>query len=103
MPAADHPQTGPRHEHERHYERAADPAEAVDRPLEPKAPPHELADADEPSPATEPGATDPHHALNTPVGEPDPIADSDPYRRSTPEDESDRASGSRGEGQGGEQ
>jgi len=103
MPSADHPRTGPRHEHERHYERAADPAESADRPLEPKSPPHDLSETDEPGPATDPDAQDPHHALNTPVGEPDPAADSDPYRQSTAEDEQDRASGSPGEGQGSEQ
>jgi hypothetical protein len=103
MSPPEDPQTGPRHEHERHYERAADPAEAADRPLEPKSPPHDLSESDEPGPTTDPEGRDPHHALNTPVGEPDPTADSDPYRQPTTEDESDRASGSRGEGQGAEQ
>jgi hypothetical protein len=103
MPSADDPRTGPRHEHERHYERAPDPAESSDRPLEPKSPPHELSDTDQPGPTTDPDAQDPHHALNTPVGEPDPAADSDPYRQPTAEDEQDRASGTRGEGQGSDQ
>jgi hypothetical protein len=97
----DDPNPGPRHEPERHYERAADPAEAADRPLEPKSTPHELAAED--IPEDQPGAgQDPHHTLNTPVGEPDPTADSDPYRAETPDDDDDRASGVRGEGQGAE-
>jgi len=93
------PNPGPRHEPERHYERAADPAEAADRPLEPKSEPHEFADRDVPA---DPPDQDPHHALNTPVGEPDPDADSDPYRRATADDESDRASGVPGTGHGAE-
>jgi len=97
MPADPNP--GPRHEPERHYERAADPAEAADRPLEPKSEPQEFADRD--VPADRPDA-DPHHALNTPVGEPDPAADSDPYRHPTADDEDDRAGGVRGSGQGAE-
>jgi hypothetical protein len=103
MPAPDTPNPGPRHEHERHYERAADPAEAADRPLEPKSSPHELSDTDAPSPDSDRQAQDPHHALNTRVGEPDPTADSDPYRQPTADDEMDRASGTRGEGQGAEE
>jgi hypothetical protein len=91
------PNTGPRHEPERVYERAADPAEAADRPLEPKSSDEELSPRDEPRPDRE---RDPHHALNTPVGEPDPDADSDPYRRSSPDDDADRASGVRGTGEG---
>jgi hypothetical protein len=93
------PNTGPRHEPERVYERAADPAEAADRPLEPKSSEEELSPRDEPRP--DPGH-DPHHALNNPVGEPDPDADSDPYRHPSPDDDADRASGVRGEGQGSE-
>jgi hypothetical protein len=100
MSPADHPQPERRHERERHYERAADPAEAADRPLEPKSPPHELSESDEPGSTTGAEARDPHHVLNTPVGDPDPTADSDPYRKPTAEDESDRASGVRGAGQG---
>jgi hypothetical protein len=93
------PQTGPRHEHERHYERAADPAEAADRPLEPKSSTGELSTSDEPG--NQPGLDqDPHHALNTHVGDLDPEADSDPYRTPTEDDEADRASGVRESGQG---
>jgi hypothetical protein len=95
------PNTGPRHEPERIYERAADPAEAADRPLEPKSSGEELHATDEPVTTSGP-EQDPHHALNTPVGEPDPEADSDPYRRSTEDDEQDHASGVRGSGQGAE-
>jgi hypothetical protein len=94
-----HPQTGPRHEHERVYERAPDPAEAADRPLEPKETHEPLAEADVPRPDN---GEDPHHRLNTPVGEIDPTADSDPYRAETAEDDEDRASGVRGSGQGSE-
>ncbi len=99
--ADDHPRTGPRHEPERIYERASDPAEASDRPLEPKSSHEKLAASDQPP---DPDGTDrdPHHALNTPVGEVDPEADSDPYRQPTPEDEQDRASGTRESGQGAE-
>jgi hypothetical protein len=94
----DHPRTGPRHEPERIYERASDPAETANRPLEPKSRSGELSRTDEPHEAP-PGSTDPHHALNNPVGEIDPEADSDPYREPTEEDEQDRASGVRGSGQ----
>lgn len=97
----DQPRTGPRHEPERIYERAADPAEAADRPLEPKSSPERLSATDEPG-AQSPSDADPHHALNNPVGEPDPAADSDPYRPASPDDEDDRASGVRGSGQGAE-
>lgn len=95
----DGPQTGPRHEPERIYERAADPAEAVNRPLEPKAPGDELLETDDPGQLPD---EDPHHRLNTSVGEPDPDADSDPYRTPGDQDESDRASGTTGSGQGAE-
>jgi hypothetical protein len=95
------PRTGPRHEPERIYERAADPAEAADRPLEPKSGHEELATSDDPE-GQPPPAEDPHHALNNPVGEPDPEADSDPYRPPAADDEVDRASGVRGSGQGAE-
>jgi hypothetical protein len=94
----DIPRTGPRHEHERHYERAADPAEAADRPLEPKSGHEPLHETDAPDPDRP--EQDPHHALNSPVGEPDPNADSDPYREPTEEDEMDRASSTGGAGQG---
>ena len=53
-----HPNPGPRHEPDRLYERASDPAEAADRPLEPKSSTEELAARDEPRPADE---HDPHH------------------------------------------
>jgi hypothetical protein len=56
------------------HERPPDPAEAADRPLEPKTKRPE-----------EPG-DDPHHSLNKPLGEPDATADSDPYEPH-PEDE----------------
>ena len=92
--------TGPRHP-ERIYERAPDPAEAANRPLEPKSAPHELAAEDVAQDQPDRGA-DPHHQLNHPVGEPDPAADSDPYATPTPDDEADRASGVRGTGQGSE-
>ena len=90
--------TGPRHANERHYERAADPAEAADRPLEPRSSQDPLHETDTPHPDDE--GADPHHRLNTEVGDADPTADSDPYRPETPEDDADRASGVRGEGQG---
>ena len=93
-------QTGPRHEHQRVYERAADAAEAADRPLEPKWRPHRLARSDQPGELSQPD--DPHHALNTPVGEADPTADSDPYREPSEDDSDQWASGTRGDGQGSE-
>ncbi len=92
------PRTNPRHEPDRVYERAADPAEAVNRPLEPKSLPAEQAAAQ----ADEGEARDPHHRLNTPVGEPSPDADSDPYRPATSEDDADRASGTTGAHRGAE-
>ena len=50
------------------HQRPYDPQEDADRPLEAKdRPPVEDRDRD------------PHAALNTPVGEPDPAATSDPY------------------------
>jgi hypothetical protein len=99
MPEPD-PNTGPRHEPERIYERDPDPAEAADRPLEPKSSSERLHRSDEPVASEQ--TEDPHHALNTPVGEPEPDADSDPYRTSTPEDDDEHASGTRGSGQGSE-
>jgi hypothetical protein len=54
---------------ERVHERPPDPAEAADKPLERKESDDILPERSE----------DPHHALNNPVGEPDPTADSDPY------------------------
>jgi hypothetical protein len=93
------PNPGPRHEPELIYERAADPAEAADRPLEAKSSSEELLARDEPSPAPE---HEPHHRLNAPVGNPDPEADSDPYRPSSPDDDVDHASGVRGSGEGAE-
>jgi hypothetical protein len=80
---------------EHNYERAADPADTADRPLEPRSSGEPLHEADVPHS----DESDPHHRLNTPVGDVDPTADSDPYRAETPEDDSDRASGVRGEGQ----
>ena len=91
-------ETGTRRDTERVHERAADPAETADRPLEPRSTREPLHATDTPHPQQE----DPHHRLNTPVGELDPSADSDPYRTETPEDDSDRASGVTGEGQGAE-
>ncbi len=99
MPESD-PHTGPRHEPERVYERNPDPAEAADRPLEPKSSSAPLHATDEPDDAEQ--AQDPHHALNTHVGDPDPDADSDPYRAPTADDDEDHASGTRGSGQGAE-
>lgn len=93
-----HPSTGQKGRSERIHERAADPAEAANRPLEPKSAGAPLAPRDEP--ATAPA--DPHHQLNTPVGAVDPAADSDPYRPPTSEDDADRASGVRGSGEGSE-
>lgn len=86
---------------DRVHERAADPADTADRPLEPRSSQEELHETDTPQ---EVGSAprDPHHRLNTPVGEVDPTADSDPYRAESPEDDADRASGVRGEGEGAE-
>lgn len=91
------PSTGRKGRTERIYERASDPAEAADRPLEPKGSEETLAARDEPAPeaAAQP---DPHHRLNTPVGQPNPVSDSDPYREEAADDEADRASGVRGTG-----
>ena len=49
-----------------------------------------------------PDDRDPHHKLNTHIGEIDETTDSDPYRSETPEDDGDRASGIRGAGEGAE-
>jgi hypothetical protein len=62
---------------ERVHERASDPADTADRPLESKSD---------------------HSGLNTPIGDPDPTADSDPYRRPRPGDDADTASGAPGAG-----
>lgn len=94
----DEARTGARHEPDRVYERAADPAEAADRPLEPKSSPLPPASRDQPGPEAR-GEVDPHHSLNTPIGEVDPDADSDPYRSPSDDDDADRASGVRGSGQ----
>ncbi len=91
-------ETGPEHTTERQYERAADPADTANRPLEPRSSGEVLHEADVPHPDD----TDPHHRLNTPIGEIDPTTDSDPYRTETPQDDGDRASGVPGEGQGSE-
>lgn len=95
------PTSGNKGRTERLHERAADPAQAANRPLEPKASDEPLAPRDEPAPGP-PDEADPHHRLNTPVTAPDPVADSDPYRRDGADQESDRASGVRTTGQGGE-
>jgi hypothetical protein len=83
---------------DRVHERAADPADTADRPLEPRAQREPLHTTDTPHAQSE----NPHHRLNTPVGDVDPAADSDPYRAPDPEDEDDRASGITGEGEGSE-
>lgn len=95
------PSTGRKARTERTHERAADPAETANRPLEPKSSDEPLAARDEPAPGPA-DESEPHHRLNTPVGDPDPVADSDPYREETADDEADHASGVRGTGQGGE-
>jgi hypothetical protein len=83
------------------YERAPDPAEAAKLPLEPKSPGDRLLAADEPEPETAgPDRPPPHHRLNTPVGEVSQVADSDPYRKPTEDDEADTASGTFGVHQG---
>jgi hypothetical protein len=84
-----------RAEREHVHERAADPADAADRPLEPRSSSEPLHATDTPHETDE----DPHHRLNTHVGEVDLTTDSDPYRTETSEDDSDRASGIRGEGE----
>jgi len=63
------------------HERPADPAEAADRPLEPKSSDGQVSEG-----GTEPGAgpsgprpDPPHHDLDNPAEDPDPTADSDPY------------------------
>src|SRR6202161_4480842 len=84
-----------RHKEREHvHERAADPADTADRPLEPRSSSEPLHETDTPHPTEE----DPHHRLNTHVGEVDATTDSDPYRSETPEDDADRASGIRGAG-----
>jgi hypothetical protein len=87
---------------ERVYEHAPDPAEAANRPLEPKAPGDPLLERDESANFEATRQPEPHHRLATSVGEPDETADSDPYRRATEDDEADRASGTTGAGQGAE-
>ena len=94
-----HPQSTSQRRRERVNERAADPSEEANRPLEPKSPNEPLLEDDQPHPRS----GDPHERLNTPVGDVDPEADSDPYRSPTDEDELDRASGVRSSGQGSEQ
>lgn len=95
------PSTGRKGRTERLHERSPDPAEAANRPLEPKASDEPLAPRDEPAPGP-PDEPDPHHRLNTQVGEPDPTSDSDPYRQPHSGDDADHASGVRGSGQGAE-
>ena len=94
-----HPHSTTQRRRERVNERAPDPAEQADRPLEPKSPHEPLLEDDQPHPRQD----DPHQRLNTPVGEVDPAADSDPYRPHTDEDDLDRASGVRSSGQGSEE
>ena len=91
-------ESGSRHDTERVHERAPDPTETADRPLEPRSGQEPLHESDTPHEQAE----NPHHALNTPVGDVDPTADSDPYRAETPEDDDEHASGAPGEGQGAE-
>ena len=91
----DHDASNRRNEREHVHERAADPADAADRPLEPRSSHEPLHDTDTPHPSDE----DPHHRLNTPVGDVDPTTDSDPYRTETAEDDADTASGVQGEGE----
>ncbi|HLI58171.1 MAG TPA: hypothetical protein VKV21_00760 [Solirubrobacteraceae bacterium] len=91
----EHESSSRRDEREHLHERAADPADTADRPLEPRSSDEELHATDTPHPQD----ADPHHRLNTPVGEVDPTTDSDPYRAERPEDDADRASGVRGEGE----
>ena len=95
----DHPRPESPEGPDRVYERAADPAEAADRPLEPRSSQEPLNETDEPRPDA---GQDPHHRLNTRVGDVDPTSDSDPYREEIPEDDSDRASGTTESGQGAE-
>jgi hypothetical protein len=95
-----HPQSSGHPRRERIYERASDPAEEADRPLEPKSSHEPLSERDEPHPGD--AEADPHDRLNTPIGEIDPEADSDPYLPESDEDRADRASGVRGTGQGSE-
>ena len=90
-------ETGNRQRTEHVHERPADPADTADRPLEPRSGHEPLHDADTPHRQAE----DPHHRLNTPVGDADLTTDSDPYRPETDEDDADTASGVRGEGEGG--
>jgi len=93
---SEHETSNRRAEREHVHERPADPADTANRPLEPRSSGEPLHETDTP-PAG--GPEDPHHRLNTPVGEIDPTTDSDPYRTETPEDDADRASGVRGEGE----
>jgi hypothetical protein len=54
------------------HQRDPDPQEGANRPLEPKdRPPVEDRDRD------------PHARLNTPIGEPDPTSDTDPYQEAS--------------------
>jgi hypothetical protein len=86
------------HRREHVYERPSDPADTAERPLEPRSSNEPFHGADRPHPDEQ--AQDPHHRLNTHVGAVDETTDSDPYREEKPEDDSDRASGVRGSGQG---
>ena len=65
---------------ERVHQRPPDPAEASDRPLEPKSKPSRLTHsrADKPG-ASGPIDEPPHRRLTNPARDPDPTSDSDPY------------------------
>lgn len=92
---SEHETSNRRAEREHLHERAADPADTADRPLEPRSSGEKLHATDTPHEQD----PDPHHRLNTPVGDVDPTTDSDPYRPERAEDDSDRASGIHGEGE----
>ena len=54
------------------HQRDPDEQEGANRPLEPKD-----------KPPVEDDERDPHAGLNTPVGEPDPTSDTDPYQEAS--------------------
>ena len=54
------------------HQRDPDEQEGANRPLEPKD-----------KPTIEDRARDPHTGLNTPVGDPDPASDTDPYQEAS--------------------
>lgn len=94
----DHDASNRRSEREHLHERAADPADTANRPLEPRSSHEPLHETDTPRAGGE-ESEDPHHRLNTHVGDVDPTTDSDPYRTETAEDDADTASGVPGEGE----